>query len=187
MREECNDIVDMIYKTFVEEGAKEQVNIEGKTRKTIQELSLTLIIALRYATLRYAAHEQVNIASKTRKTIQGIVEGVDTEKELFPFTIFDAAHQEVYQLMNRDTFERFKHNDTLMDQMLTSLFEEVDVEKNGVITVAEYKLWATKNPELTNFLKDLHNETFMGVSKAAGLEKRKARRISVQKQVSMDE
>ncbi|GMI48307.1 hypothetical protein TrCOL_g10491 [Triparma columacea] len=148
MREECNDIVDMIYKTFVEEGAK----------------------------------EQVNIASKTRKTIQGIVEGVDTEKELFPFTIFDAAHQEVYQLMNRDTFERFKHNDTLMDQMLTSLFEEVDVEKNGVITVAEYKLWATKNPELTNFLKDLHNETFMGVSKAAGLEKRKARRISVQKQ-----
>jgi hypothetical protein len=54
MREECNDIVDMIYKTFGEEGAKEQVNIEGKTRKTIQELSLTLIIALRCATLRYA-------------------------------------------------------------------------------------------------------------------------------------
>jgi len=84
--------------------------------------------------------------------------------------------------MNRDTFERFKHNDDLMDQMLKGLFQEVDTENKGVITVVEYKAWATKNPELTNFLKDLHNQTFMGVSKAAGLEKRKARRISVQKQ-----
>ncbi|GMH68946.1 hypothetical protein TrRE_jg1106 [Triparma retinervis] len=148
MREDCNDLVDVIYNRFIDEGANEQVNIQGRTRNEIKN----------------------------------IVERVNKNTQLYPFTIFDSAQQEIYQLMNRDTFERFKHNDALMDQMLTSLFDEVDVKKNGVITVAEYKTWATMNPELTNFLKDLHNETFMGVSKAAGLEKRKARRVSMQKQ-----
>ena len=81
--------------------------------------------------------------------------------------------------MNRDTFERFKHNDELMENMLQSLFDEVDVDHNGSITVKEYKIWAEKNPEVTKFLTELHNETFMGVRKAAGLEKRKKRRISM--------
>jgi len=122
--------------------------------------------------------DQVNVQGKVRTTIKKLIDKTNMKEELVPFSIFDDAQREIYQLMNRDTFERFKHNDEMMEQMLTSLFEEVDVGNNGIVTVAEYKQWASKNPELTNFLKDLHNETFMGVSKAAGLEKRKQRRMS---------
>jgi hypothetical protein len=68
-----------------------------------------------------------------------------------------------------------------MDRMLQSLFLEVDVDNSGHISVDEYKAWAVKNPELTNFLKDLHVTTFSGVSKAAGVEKRKVRRDSVER------
>ncbi|GMH84508.1 hypothetical protein TrST_g1302 [Triparma strigata] len=143
--DDINELGMLIYQDFLVEGAKKEVNIPGKLRKSIE------------ATMK----------------------GISTEeKQLIPADIFNKAQHEVYQLMNRDTFERFKNNDALMDNMLTQLYNEVDVEHNGSITVAEYKVWANKNPELTNFLKDLHETTFSGVSKAAGLEKRKQRRIS---------
>ena len=146
---EMNDMAGRIYEDYILEGGRRQVNILGKQRKEIA--------------VAIASHKSSPSYSTT----------------LPPPTLFDAAQHEIYQLMNRDTFERFKHNDALMDNMLQSLFDEVNVDHNGSITVKEYKLWAEKNPELTRFLTDLHNETFMGVSKAAGLEKRKKRRISL--------
>ena len=151
MASEMNDMVVHIYTEFVKSGGKKEVNIPGKQR------------------------------AKISKIIKEHNAQPDATTTLYPEHMFDQAQQEIYQLMNRDTFERFKNNDALMEDMLTSLFDEVDVDHNGSITVKEYKVWAAKNPEVTKFLTDLHNETFMGVSKAAGLEKRKKRRISMAK------
>ncbi|GMH75047.1 hypothetical protein TL16_g06633 [Triparma laevis f. inornata] len=155
---DLNDLATTIYKDFIVEGSKKEVNIPGKLRKEIE-----------------AIMSKVD-TSEGEAGREG--EGEEKVSELIPADIFNKAQQEIYQLMNRDTFERFKNNDTLMDNMLAQLFDEVDVDHNGSITVAEYKVWANKNPELTNFLKDLHETTFVGVTKAAGLEKRKQRRIS---------
>ena len=126
------------------------------------------------------APSEVNLSGRVKQQIKKDIEECRSTKPfVVPFTIYDQAQQEIYHLMNRDTFERFKNNDELLNQMLISLFNEVDVDRNGTITLDEYKNWVKENPELTNFLKDLHDHTFVGVKKAAGLEGRKQRRLSV--------
>ena len=71
--------------------------------------------------------------------------------------------------MNRDTFERFKVNEKLMNELLAVMFDEVDVTgRKTEITKEEFLKWAEENPELNAFAKDLHSQCSIGVHKAAG-------------------
>ena len=137
-----------IFDKYVKAGSDREVNIPGKMMKVIEKLI-----------------KEVRVGGA------GVDKPVDA-------TVFDDAQAEIYHLMNRDTFERFKNDDVALKGMLDSLFTEVDVDKTGIITIVTYKKWATKNPELTNFLKDLHTQTLGSVNKAAGVEKLKVRRAS---------
>jgi len=119
------------------------------------------------------APSEVNISGRERVKVEVEIEACRKNNNLVKLNVFDSGQLAIYKLLNQDTFERFRHNDTLLDDMLAKLFREADVDDDGSITVEEYKKWAADNPELTSFLKDLHKSTFAGIAKAAGLQRRK--------------
>lgn len=53
-----------------------------------------------------------------------------------PADLFKLAKAEVFELMEHDTFERFRRNDTEIDAMIRDFFHEIDVDRNGTISVS---------------------------------------------------
>ena len=121
---------------------------------------------------------EVNIPGKMRKAVKALLD--DNKKDggngdgdgmgtppLLDSTLFDDCQSEIYHLLNRDTFSRFKEDATLSANLLLLLFAEVDVVKKGSIGIQEYRAWAKINPEIMQFWRDLHAQTTAGVVKAA--------------------
>lgn len=156
---EINKQAFEIYDSYVEQGSDNEVNISGKQRKAVK--SLIEDARLNDTIIKLNIFDDCQMEVSERALWKSTNE---------PLTLCSA---QVYKLLNQDTFERFKNNDKLLDEMLGKLFDEADVDSDGSITAEEYKKWGSQNPELTNFLKDLHKSTFAGVAKAAGLERRK--------------
>lgn len=44
---------------------------------------------------------------------------------------------QVFDLMQRDNFERFRHNPRSMEDFVSSVFKEVDRSNNGTISLEE--------------------------------------------------
>ena len=89
---------------------------------------------------------EINISGKERVKVELAIETAIEEDTLVKLNIFEQCQMEIYKLLNQDTFERFKNNDKLLDEMLGKLFDEADIDSDGSITIVEYKKWAKNNP-----------------------------------------
>eukprot|EP00752_Nemacystus_decipiens_P018411 g16510.t1 len=62
-------------------------------------------------------------------------------------------HLKVFNLMQRDNFERFRQNPKSMEDFVNRVFTEVDRSGNGTISLEEYMEWASNNREVMRFMR----------------------------------
>ena len=79
--------------------------------------------------------------------------------------LFDEAHDEIYRLMDKDSYARFKKNPAEVKELTDALFDQADVNGDGVIELSEYQEWVADNPEAMNFIRELHEESQTAVKK----------------------
>ena len=113
--------------------------------------------------IRVGAEMQVNISSSMAdKTVKTLEEAKASGSKV-PKGIFDAAHEEVYKLIDKDSFSRFKKNDQEIQELCDALFNDCDHDHSGVVTLEEYKTWVKSNPEAMNFLRELNHASDQAV------------------------
>ena len=97
------------------------------------------------------AVSQVNIASGTQKSLGQALHECSTEA---PTSLFDAASDEIFKLMERDTFSRFKRDPEAIRSLLSSYHAAAGAGKSTV-SFAAFKAWALREPTVLIFFTGL--------------------------------
>jgi hypothetical protein len=82
-----------------------------------------------------------------------------------PSSLFDASQTEIYKIIDKDSFSRFKKNDNEINELCDALFRDCDIDNSGLITLEEYQKWVDKNPDAMNFIKELNDHSNHAVEK----------------------
>ena len=69
--------------------------------------------------------------------------------------MFDEAQDEIFQLMERDTFARFKSDPTNADKLANDMITRLDKDNNGRINYPEFRKWALNEPVSLVFFSGL--------------------------------
>jgi hypothetical protein len=99
---------------------------------------------------------QVNLSAKVQKDILTHYQACLDAGSVIPADMFKQAKMEVFDLMEHDTYERFRQNEAEIDAMIQDFFNEIDVDKSGTISVSaarSIKCAGSRNhASLTQFL-----------------------------------
>ena len=89
--------------------------------------------------------KQVNLPSKIRLDLLKYIKAgaSDTPPDI---DIFDPAAEEIFKLMEKDTFARFKSDDNATQELLDRFFAAVEIGPDGQITYAAFERWALTEP-----------------------------------------
>ena len=71
--------------------------------------------------------------------------------------IFDEAHQEIFKLMERDNYARFKTNHDKVASMMEEFFDDADKDCDGYVNKEEFLNWTKANPESLAFITALQD------------------------------
>ncbi|GMH71300.1 hypothetical protein TrLO_g1923 [Triparma laevis f. longispina] len=107
--------------------------------------------------IRVGSEQQVNISSSMANSCVEMLSTAKTSGNPVPKDIFDASHTEIYKIIDKDSFSRFKKNDDEIDKLCNALFDECDDDGSGCISLEEYKEWVQSNPDAMNFLRELNS------------------------------
>jgi len=92
-----------------------------------------------------SSERQVNLPSGVMNTLRAAIAGCS--KEAPPsLNVFDAAATEIFSLMERDTFSRFKQDPEAIQSLLDSYFSSAAKEGAQTVTYKAFCTWATKEP-----------------------------------------
>lgn len=89
----------------------------------------------------------------------------ETEGAPLPATLFDEAQREIYKIIDKDSFSRFKKNDEEVHALCDALFSDCDRAKSGYITLEDYQNWVRNNPDSMNFLREISVKSWPAVKK----------------------
>ena len=154
---------DHMKKEFTEENSSFYTAIEAWKKiesPTIEETQKILALHI-----QPGSDLEVNIPATQVDDILESFAKAEGNKLLVPKTIFDAAQSEIYKLMDRDSYARFKKNPEHIKAMTDALFDQADSNKDGVIELEEYKAWVKSNPDAMNFVRELHTQSTKAVAK----------------------
>ena len=108
---------------------------------------------------------QVNISNTMVKQCLKTFEDAMSASKPIPNTLFDESQTEIYKIIDKDSFSRFKKNDDEINELCDALFHDCDVDKSGCISLEEYKQWVETNPDAMNFIRELNDESNKAVEK----------------------
>ena len=114
---------------------------------------------------------QVNIPAKMRTATLTAYEEAQAAGT-FGDELFAEPEEEIFTLMDRDTWARLKADPTMVKSMAASYFEAADKNKDGVVTFHEYRTWALANPQVLSFFSQVQKSVagLLGGSKIASSE-----------------
>ncbi|CAM9942487.1 unnamed protein product, partial [Scytosiphon promiscuus] len=95
----------------------------------------------------------VNISAQTNEGIRNKWHAVQNGEAPLTRKLFTAAQAEVFNLMQKDNFERFRTNTRSMEDFVDCMFKEVDRSNNGRVSLEEYTEWATNNRDVMGFMR----------------------------------
>lgn len=72
-----------------------------------------------------------------------------------PQDAFSEGEVEIFKLMERDAYARFKNDPNALRDVCDEFFASADREHDGVVTFAEYKEWVLKHPQVLVFFSQL--------------------------------
>ena len=107
--------------------------------------------------VRAGSEEEVNLpASISHRLIDRYDELGGAEP---PEDLFAAAEDEIFKLMERDAYARFKSNPEAVGAVVDDFFAGADVSQDGYISFEEYRKWVLQQPEVIVFFTQLSQST----------------------------
>ena len=105
--------------------------------------------------VRNGAEEEVNLPDKIKKSTLGAYEACKIVAEAPPPALFAEAEEEIFKLMERDAYARFKANPESVSAVVESFFKTADLSADGFISFPEYKRWVMGQPQVIVFFTQL--------------------------------
>ncbi|KAL1504066.1 hypothetical protein AB1Y20_010476 [Prymnesium parvum] len=101
-----------------------------------------------------SAEFQINIPHGMRK---GTLEAFRKAKESgeYPDNMFKDSEEEIFTLMDRDTWARVKADPKMTKSMASNYFTAADTNKDGIVSYEEYTTWALHTPQVLSFFGKL--------------------------------
>jgi len=95
------------------------------------------------------AEQEVNLPSLMKsKLIQDWAVSMASETQMPPVNLFADAENEIFMLMERDTFQRFKQNPKGVAAAVDDFFQQADKRHDDVVSFEEFKDFAMSRPEM---------------------------------------
>ena len=92
---------------------------------------------------------QVNLPSNIASKATAGVEEASASGEAPPLDLFEQASAEVFKLMERDTYSRFKRDDESIKKLVASFHREAGLgEGESNVTFEKFSTWAKANPSV---------------------------------------
>ena len=92
---------------------------------------------------------QVNLPSTIASKATAGVEEASASGEAPPLDLFEQASAEVFKLMERDTYSRFKRDDESIKKLVASFHREAGLgEGESNVTFEKFSTWAKANPSV---------------------------------------
>jgi hypothetical protein len=89
---------------------------------------------------------QVNLPSKVqRELLDGLGKASDAA---CPEALFDIASEEIFKLMEKDTFARFKSDPNAISHLVDGFYKTAVKEGRGNVTYEAFRAWAVNEPSL---------------------------------------
>ena len=101
--------------------------------------------------VREGSEHQVNLPGQVAKALLSEVDGAVPPSA----SAFDAAQAEIFKLMERDTFSRFKSCPEMADQLAEDFMNRVDRKGDGKVSYKDYRQWALNEPTVLVFFDGL--------------------------------
>jgi len=121
---------------------------EGERLKLARELNSTYVEA--------GAEQQVNLPSKCVKKIGDALKAAKAaDAAPLPADLFAECGTEIFKLMERDTFARYRQDGNAVDRLVDDFFNEANSSKAEEVTFEDYKKWAHFHPEVLIFFQRL--------------------------------
>jgi len=73
--------------------------------------------------------------------------------------MFDSAVDQIYKLIEKDMFARFRKQDEQMSELVDKIFHEVDGNGDGLLQFEEFEAWVQSAPDVLSFLTDLYGKS----------------------------
>jgi hypothetical protein len=107
--------------------------------------------------VKEGAEEQVNLPGPTTKRCLEKVAAVEAAGGggAAWADVFKEAEAEIFKLMERDTYKRFRHDPKAVDELVAEFFTQADTSHDGVVTFSEYHTWALSQPSVFLFFHKL--------------------------------
>ena len=83
-----------------------------------------------------------------------------------PESLFEAAEEEIFKLMERDAFARFKSNPEAVAAVVDEFFATADISQDGYVSFDEYRKWVMKQPQVIVFFSQLA-QSILAILKSA--------------------
>ena len=103
--------------------------------------------------VRAGSEEEVNLPDAIRKSLVANFDALDGAEPAETF--FAAAEEEIFKLMERDAFARFKGNSEAVGAVVDEFFTKADISHDGYISFDEYRTWVQQQPQVIFFFSQL--------------------------------
>lgn len=114
--------------------------------------------------VRPGAAEEVNLPDTTRSRLLKTFDGLGGAQP--DVLLFAAAEDEIFKLMERDAFARFKGSEDAVGAVVDEFFAKADIEKDGYVTFDEYVRWVRQQPQVIVFFSQLAQSILSLLSKS---------------------
>ena len=88
---------------------------------------------------------QVNLPSKVAQKVAADFDAAKGTGDA-PADLFDDASAEIFRLMERDTYSRFRRDEQSIKKLVASFHREAGVGENDNVTFEQFRIWALSNP-----------------------------------------
>ena len=85
--------------------------------------------------------------------------------------LLEAAEEEIFKLMERDAYARFKSDPDAVGAVVDDFFAKADLSQDGTISYTEYHRWVMQQPEVIVFFAQL-SESIAAIMRNATLQLR---------------
>jgi len=137
------------------------------SRSDAENAKLATEIILRFVV--EGVDEEVNLPSAVKEAIL-CKDPKYSKSESAPFKkvpaeaadqwLLNDAEQDIYKLMERDAFARFKSDPDAVGRVVNEFFQSADVDHDGLITFPEFRRWVATQPSVLIFLSQVSRSVY---------------------------
>lgn len=115
--------------------------------------------------VRAGSDEEVNLPHTIKNGVLREFEATGSDEQP-PETLFSSAEEEIFKLMERDAYARFKSSPEAVGAVVDEFFAGADLSQDGFISFEEYRKWVLQQPQVIVFFSQL-SQSILALLKSA--------------------